>query len=237
MYSFHRRSPDRPARRSVSLVVVGVVLALAFAMPAFGGPSALSIAKKALKTANKALTTAKKPVGSGKLVDGAVINSKIADGAVGPAKLANGAVINAKIADDAVGPAKLANGAVINAKIADGAVGPAKIADNAVDGSKVAPESLSTDDLVGADVKGPFNVSAGATTSGNCAFFDAGITGAKQGQVPLFSLQAGAVLNNSWIISALKVPLDGQVTMRFCWIGAGSSPAIVDLPVRIITFG
>ena len=82
------------------------------------------------------------------VLDGAIVQSKIADAAVSAAKIMDEAVSNLKLADQAVSTAKLevaavtadvlASGAVISAKLADGAVTAAKLAQGAVDATSLA---------------------------------------------------------------------------------------------------
>ncbi len=82
------------------------------------------------------------------VLDGAIIQSKIADAAVSAAKIMDEAVSSLKLADQAVSTAKLqvaavtadvlASGAVISTKLADGAVTAAKLAQGAVDATALA---------------------------------------------------------------------------------------------------
>ncbi|NLR96609.1 hypothetical protein HGP17_07160 [Rhizobium sp. P38BS-XIX] len=82
------------------------------------------------------------------VLDGAIIQSKIADAAVSAAKIMDQAVSNLKLADQAVSTAKLqvaavtadvlASGAVISTKLADASVTAAKLAQGAVDATALA---------------------------------------------------------------------------------------------------
>ncbi|WP_412065114.1 hypothetical protein [Rhizobium sp. SYY.PMSO] len=82
------------------------------------------------------------------VLDGAIIQSKIAAAAVSAAKIMDAAVSNLKLADQAVSTAKLqvaavtadvlASGAVISTKLADSAVTAAKLAQGVVDATKLA---------------------------------------------------------------------------------------------------
>ncbi|WP_246662633.1 phage tail protein [Rhizobium sp. P44RR-XXIV] len=82
------------------------------------------------------------------VLDGAIVQSKIADAAVSAAKIMDEAVDNLKLANQAVSTAKLqvaavtadvlASGAVISAKLADGAVTAAKLGQGAVDATNLA---------------------------------------------------------------------------------------------------
>ncbi|GES45829.1 hypothetical protein RsS62_50810 [Rhizobium dioscoreae] len=82
------------------------------------------------------------------VLDGAIVQSKIADAAVSAAKIMDEAVSNLKLADQAVSTAKLevaavtadvlASGAVISTKLADGAVTARALAQGAVDTTSLA---------------------------------------------------------------------------------------------------
>ncbi|MGY5805357.1 phage tail protein [Rhizobium sp. LEGMi12c] len=82
------------------------------------------------------------------VLDGAIVQSKIADAAISAAKIMDEAVSNLKLADQAVSTAKLevaavtaevlASGAVISTKLADSAVTAAKLAQGAIDETKLA---------------------------------------------------------------------------------------------------
>lgn len=218
-----RRRRRRPTGRFTPVVVVSVVLALVFAMPAFGGPSALSIAKLALKNANKALKASKKKVGASRIVNGAVISAKIANGAVGTVKITNGAVTNAKLAPNSVG----------NANIVDNSVGFAKLIDSSVNSAKVVDNSVSLADLVGADATVPITLPAGVNAH-TCAFQTKTVAGAVAGQVPLLAVQT--TLPDTWVVTALKVPSNGNVVVRFCNIDNAAS-VLLNATLRIITFG
>ncbi len=95
----------------------------------------------AVKTPNVLIQTAD-------VLDGAIVQSKIADAAVTAAKIMDEAVSNLKLADQAVSTAKLevaavtadvlASGAVISAKLADGAVTARALAQGAVDTTSLA---------------------------------------------------------------------------------------------------
>ncbi len=95
----------------------------------------------AVKTPNVLIQTAD-------VLDGAIVQSKIADAAISAAKIMDEAVSNLKLADHAVSTAKLeiaavtadvlASGAVISAKLADGAVTARALAQGAVDATSLA---------------------------------------------------------------------------------------------------
>jgi hypothetical protein len=119
--------------------------------------SAVTAANQAAETAAEALEVAEQAA-AGTIADGAVITSKIANGAVTSAKIedgtiqtidiADGAVTSIKLASNAVTTAKIADGAVLSTKLSDDAVTTAKIADNAVTNAKLADNAVDTAEIV-----------------------------------------------------------------------------------------
>jgi hypothetical protein len=117
-------------------------------------------------------------MGSGQIANDAIIESKIADGAVtmakiaatavGSGQIANGAVINSKIADGAVTTVKLGTAAVTATQLANNAVTENKIAGNAVTAGKIAPVSVASDQLADDAVTAP-KIAAGAVTAAKIA--------------------------------------------------------------------
>jgi hypothetical protein len=77
-------------------------------------------------------------VTSPKLVNGAVINSKIGDNEIGASKIQNGAIGSTQLADSSVTSAKIESGAVTSEKLATGSVGATQLADSSVTNAKVA---------------------------------------------------------------------------------------------------
>lgn len=96
-------------------------------------------------------------VTSAKIVDGAVIASKIGADAVTEAKILDGAVTTDKLGADAVTSAKIANDAVDSEHIAAGAIDTAHIgllqvtkatiAADAIDGTKIADNAVDSDHI------------------------------------------------------------------------------------------
>ncbi len=173
-------------------------------MPAFGGPSALSVAKKAQKTAKKALTASKKKVGSKRLARGAVTSSK----------LAKRAVTNSKLSDGSVSTAKLVDGSVTAAKLADASVGTAKIID----------ESVTAQDLAGTDATGTMTI--GVIAASICTTFPVSVPGAAVGDVVLSSFVGGTPSPQGLVIQPLNVPSPGSVNYRACNPTNTSSTAV-----------
>ncbi len=101
-------------------------------------------------------------VTTGKIVDGAVIESKLATDAVTTGKIVDGAVIESKLATDAVTTGKIVDGAVIESKLATDAVTTNKILDRSVTLPKIeqphADNIASIPDLMGYAGYMPANV-------------------------------------------------------------------------------
>jgi hypothetical protein len=207
---------------------------------------------------NNAVTAAKianGAVGGSEIADDAVGSAEIADGAVGSAELGADAVSGAAVLNesltsadlgvDSVQATEIADGAIDSGEIFDnslrdvdlaaGSVGSSELKSNAVDGSKVANNSLTTADIAGADVNGGrISIPAGSVANGRCKQFDSIIGGAKAGEAVLYSTQAP--LQNGIIIYGQRVPTNGHVTMNVCNFSGVTQAAIVNLPVRVITF-
>ena len=126
--------------RSRVAILLGVVIAIAFAAPAVASKKAkfdvvtmvrraLHISERADRNARTALTS---PVNSARIVDGNVTGADIADGAVTASKLGANSVSSANVIDGTIGPPDLADGGVTGSKLADGSVSTAKLADGSV---------------------------------------------------------------------------------------------------------
>jgi hypothetical protein len=214
-----RRRRRRPSSSVLAVCIVACVLSVTVVSPAFGGPSALSIAKKALKLAKKA----NKPVTSKRIVNGAVISTKIANGAVGPLKITPGAVGSGAIANGAVGNAKIADGSVTNSKLADGSVGTAKIING----------SVTIRDLAGTDFTGTYNI---ASVAGNtCVTQVLTVPGAKLGQFPLLAFEGDAALPRDLVITAIKVASPNGIRVKVCNPTNGATLAVNGIQIRFIT--
>jgi molybdopterin-binding protein len=89
-----------------------------------------------------------------KILDGAIITTKLDDGTVTSAKildatitaedLASGSIITVKVANEAITTAKIADDSVTEAKIADGAIVTVKLADDSVTTSKIEDDAIVT---------------------------------------------------------------------------------------------
>lgn len=83
-------------------------------------------------------------IGTEHLIDGSVVQTKLATNSVGQAQLRTDAVITEKIGAAAVTADKIQTGAVVAGKIAAGAVGNAQIAGGAVTADKIASGVIPT---------------------------------------------------------------------------------------------
>lgn len=111
------------------------------------------------------------------LINGAILNAKIAasavdspkvkNGQIPASKLATGAVLNAKIASAAVDSPKVKTGSITSLKIKDGEVNTSDLADASVDSNKVSKITSSNirDAAVGATQLAPTAVTAGSYTN------------------------------------------------------------------------
>jgi hypothetical protein len=70
---------------------------------------------------------------------------------------------------------------------------------------------------------------------GRCRDLNITVAGARAGEIAVLSLK-GSVSSNL-LINAIRVPSANLVTVKVCNFTGASSPAITNLPIRIITFG
>ncbi|HEX9311998.1 MAG TPA: hypothetical protein VGA30_04120 [Actinomycetota bacterium] len=62
-----------------------------------------------------------------------------------------------------------------------------------------------------------------------------GIGGAHAGEAAVFSLKSEPA--EGMLFYGVRVPSDNQVTLKLCNFTGGTSPAMSNVPVRVITFG
>jgi hypothetical protein len=87
-----------------------------------------------------------------------------------------------------------------------------------------------------ADVSGGgISVPTGYVPTGRCRQLDASVGGAKAGEAVVFSIQAA--LQDGILIDGQRVSSDGHVTFDVWNLSGTTQAAIVDMPVRVITFG
>ena len=76
---------------------------------------------------------------------------------------------------------------------------------------------------------------AGAVANGRCKDFEVSIGGAHAGEAVVFSLQSEPA--EGMLFYGVRVPSDNHATLKLCNFTGGTSPAMSNVPVRVITFG
>jgi hypothetical protein len=155
--------------------------------------------------------------------------------ALGTAGYAANTIGSSDIIDEAILSQDLKDGEVRTTELADTAVTLAKLAPNAVGPWNVINNSLTSLDLKGADSLASISLAAGSVPRGSCVNAVAAVAGAQVNEVPLISPRAEPPAGI--LLFATRVSVANQVRLKVCNFGSGSSPAISNLPVRIMTFG
>lgn len=169
------------------------------------------------------------------LATSSVGSAEIAADAVGATEITDNSIDGGEIVNGSLGAVELAANSVGSEELATGAVTDAKIGGNAVSGSKVANNSLTSDDIAGTDVNGTIQVPAGTVAIGRCGNYSVGVGGAQAGEAVVITNRAA--LQNGLLIYGSRVPTDGTVTMTLCNMSGVAQTALVDFPIRIVTFG
>ena len=172
---------------------------------------------------------------SGDLATSSVNGAEIAADAVGATEISDSSIDGGEIVDGTLGGVELTSSSISTEKLVNGAVTNAKLGSNAVNGSKVANDSLTSADIEGVDVNGTIQIPTGTVPNGRCGNYSIGVGGADTGDVVVITNKAA--LQNGLLIYGSRVPTDGTVTMTFCNMSGGTQHALVDFPIRIITFG
>ena len=97
----------------------------------------------------------------------------------------------------------------------------------------MAPNSLSTTDIVGAEVNGA--VSLSGIPNGRCDQVTFSVSGAQVGQMPLVITRAA--IQNGILLYPNRVASAGHVEVNACNFSGGAMTAISGFPVRVVTFG
>jgi hypothetical protein len=211
-------------------------------------PDLAGLAVTAAKLGPNSVTSAKiqnKQVLNVDLADDAVTTDKVTNGAIGASDIGSSAVGQDEIATDGVAASEIADNSIDAGEIVDnslgandlaaGSVGTSELAANVVDSGKVVNNSLTTADVAGTDSNGLISLGAGSVANGRCRDFDITVGGAHANEVVVISLR-GAVPEGV-LIYGTRVPADGHATMKTCNFTGGAFPALVDVPIRTITFG
>jgi hypothetical protein len=200
------------------------------------------------KLAGDAVTTAKLAAGAvtgASVFDNSLTGQDLATSSVGSAEVAADAVGATEITDSSIDGGEIVNGSlgavelstssVGSEELATGAVTDVKIGSNAVNGSKVANNSLTSADIAGTDVNGTIQVPTGTVANGRCGNYSVGVGGTEAGEAVVITNRAA--LQTGLLIYGSRVPTDGTVTMTLCNMSGGTQAALVDFPIRIVTFG
>ncbi len=165
----------------------------------------------------------------------AVGSSQIATNAVNATEVADGAIDSGEIFDESVGSADLAASSVGGSEVALNSIGSSDITSSGVGSDEVANNSLTSADIAGTDISGHVSIAANAVPLGHCEAYEISVPGAIRGQAVL--LAVNGLLEEGMLLNANKVNLDGKVVMKVCNLAGPAMDAIVDLPIRVMTFG
>lgn len=136
----------------------------------------------------------------------------------------------------ALGPVAYAADTIGSSDIIDGAVLTNDLGDSAVTSAKVQNESLTTDDLKGADAgSAKLSLAAGAVPKGKCATRTITAAGAKTGEAVVVSAKGKAP--TGMLFYGERVPANNRVLLKVCNLTGGGSPKITKLALRVLTFG
>lgn len=145
-------------------------------------------------------------VTSAKIAEGTIITGDMADNAVTTAKIAELAITTARLNDNAVTSAKIADGTIIAGDLSDNAVITAKIAEGAVTEARLASQSVSSSKLF------PNILLNGTTTFMGAAIEKANIISTAPLTVSNISLLDGGIhyyTANSVANGAITINIDG----------------------------
>jgi hypothetical protein len=138
-------------------------------------------------------------------------------------------------AANTIGSDDIIDSSIRTQDLADFIVTHEKLARNSVRSDNVRPHSLTADNLKGANVNGALvSFLAGAVANGRCGDFNLDAQGAVRGDVVILSLQASAP--SGMVFSGVRATAN-RVVLKVCNLTGGPSPAITDLPVRVLTIG
>ena len=198
------------------------------------------------KLANDAVTTSKlalNSVTSNRIVDGAVTQGDLATNSVGAAQIQTNAVQATEIADNSIDSGEisgdslfeddLAANSVGNSELQDNAVGSANIINSSITGGDVLNNSLTTSDIAGAGINGQVNLAN--VPNGRCVQVNFAVPGSVVGEAVVIALNG--TVQNGIILYPQRVSANGTVQANVCNFTGTTMNPIVDMPVRIITFG
>ena len=144
--------------------------------------------------------------------------------------VSNGTLTSSDILDETLGTTKIADGGLNTSDLAISSITGSRIAPSAVTTSDIANRTVNMDDIDGADRSGSIDVSAIA--NGRCTTINGGVTGAEAGDVPVITVDG--TLPNGMTVTAQRA-LTNTVQIKVCNLTGGTSAALTNLPVRVIT--
>ena len=175
-------------------------------------------------------------VTSSELADDAVDSAAVIAGSLTAADLATDSVQATEIADNAIDGGEIIDDSLTAADLAPSAVTASELAANAVTSADVANNSLTLADIVGVDLNpGHVSFSAGGVANGRCTQVDLGVGGTLAGQLVVINVLAP--IQNGVVLLGARVPSNVHVTANLCNFSGAAMQAIVDLPIRVVTFG
>jgi hypothetical protein len=142
------------------------------------------------------------------------------------------AIDSIDIASGAVTDTKIASGAVTSTKLVDGAVTSGKLADDAVTAAKLASNSVAISNLIGGYNGGAqvsLTVAALDCTTADVAFGGGFVAG------DMVFINTLSVLPDDITITALGVPSDGTIRLKFCNSG-NAVQTLTNVSIRVISF-
>jgi hypothetical protein len=145
------------------------------------------------------------------------------------------AVQAAEIADSSIDDGEIINQSMGSADLATNAITADELTNSVVTGAKVANNSLTTADVAGTDAFGSISLGAGSVANGRCKPYDITVGGSKTNEALVISTRAA--LPAGMLIYGQQVPADGHGIMTVCNMSGATMPALVDFPIRTVTFG
>jgi hypothetical protein len=198
------------------------------------------LAKNAVKSTKIADANVKRADLAGGSVTSAAValdsltQEDLANSSVGRAEIATDGVGDTEILDDSIDGGEIINNSLTASDIAANAIASGELASNAVTSAKVANNSLTTADLAGTDSLGSISLGAGSVPNGRCEDFAMTVGGSQVGQGIIVS--ARAAIQEGVFLYGGSVLADGQGTLVVCNLSGGAMAALVDFPIRTITF-
>jgi hypothetical protein len=183
-------------------------------------------------------------VGSGRIADGAVHAADLGNDSVGAAEIVTDGVGATEIADNSIDSGEIQDNSLLSgdigadqvggSEIASSAVGGSEIASNAVTGGDVANDSLTLSDIDGVNIAGTITVNAGIA-NGRCVDLTLATPGTDAGDAVVLSLRADVA--DGLVFSGVRVPANDQTVAKMCNLTGAASPAVNQLPIRVVTLG